>query len=76
MAILRMLSQLERGNKVDVRYVLDTPGPDEDIFFAADHRISTLVNWERQAKKMIAHLKTMISRYQHRLSNLSTNVSD
>ena len=64
MAILRMLLQLDRGNAVDVRYALDTPAPDEDIFYAADHRISTLAKWERQAEKMIAHLKTMIVRHQ------------
>jgi len=68
MAMLRMLSQLDRGNKIDLRYALDTPGPDEDIFYAADHRISTLAKWERQAEKMITHLKTMLSKQQHRLS--------
>ncbi|MFC1946936.1 MerR family transcriptional regulator [Chloroflexota bacterium] len=76
MAILRMLSQMDRGNKVDVRYVLDTPGPDEDIFYAADHRISTLAKWERQAEKMITHLKTMLSRYQYRSSGFSPAGSD
>jgi DNA-binding transcriptional MerR regulator len=76
MAILRMLSQLDRGNKIDVRYALDTPAPDEDIYYAADHRISTLAKWEQQAEKMITHLKTMLSRYQQRSSGFPVAVPD
>ena len=42
-AILRMLIQLDRGEKTDLRRALDTPRPDEDVYLASDRWISTVV---------------------------------
>lgn len=53
-AILRMLIQLDRGESSDLRRALDTPRPDEDIFTAADHWISTLTEQEQRSRRMIA----------------------
>src|SRR5205814_1975285 len=38
-AILRMLIQLDRGGKTDLRRALDTPRPDEDVYLASDRWI-------------------------------------
>jgi DNA-binding transcriptional MerR regulator len=64
MAILRMFLQLDRGAKVDLRQVLDTPGPDEDIFFSADRWLSTLLAQEERAREIIAQIQAMIRKQQ------------
>src|ERR1700738_5139020 len=53
-AILRMLIQLDRGEKTDLRRALDTPRPDEDIYLASDRWISTLTEHEQRAHTIIA----------------------
>jgi len=64
MAILHMLHHLDRGQKRDLRQVLDTPPPDEDIYSAADRWLSTLAGQEQRALDMIAQLEKMIHRQQ------------
>ncbi len=59
-AILRMLLQHDRGETGDLRRALDTPRPDEDVFSAADHWISTLQRHEAIAQEAIALLEKMI----------------
>jgi len=60
MAILRMLLRLDQGEKDDLRRVLDTPRPDEDVYFAADRWLSALAEQEQRAQSMIAQLETML----------------
>ena len=62
MAILRMMTRLDSGQTEGLRQVLDTPRPDEDIFSASDRWLSTLMEHEMQAEKMIAHLEEMIGK--------------
>lgn len=53
-AILRMLLQLDRGDTADLRRVLDTPRPDEDVYTTADRWTSTLADQEQLAHMIIA----------------------
>ena len=53
MAILRMFLELDRGNTRDLKKTLDTPRPDEDIFTAADHWLTTLHAQENMARQVI-----------------------
>jgi DNA-binding transcriptional MerR regulator len=64
MAILRMLLYLDRGRSDDLRHVLDTPRPDEDIYSAADRWLSTLGSFEQRAVDLIALLEEMIGKQQ------------
>ena len=64
MAILRMLLQLDRGDEADLRQVLDTPRPDEDVYFAADRWLSALAEFERRAEDLVAQLEAMIGKRQ------------
>jgi DNA-binding transcriptional MerR regulator len=66
MAILRMLLHLDQGGTGDLRQVLDTPRPDEDIFSAADRWLSTLAEQEDRAANLIGQLETMISKQTSR----------
>ncbi|HEU0002290.1 MAG TPA: MerR family transcriptional regulator [Ktedonobacteraceae bacterium] len=61
-AILRMLIQLDRGEKTDLRRALDTPRPDEDVYLASDRWISTLIDQEQRAHTIIALLEEMIQK--------------
>lgn len=61
-AILRMLIQLDRGNKTDLRHALDTPRPDEDAFLASDRWITTLTDQEQRARVIIALIEEMIQK--------------
>jgi DNA-binding transcriptional MerR regulator len=53
MAILRMFLELDAGNTRDLKKILDTPRPDEDIFGAADRWLTTLRAQEQLAREMI-----------------------
>lgn len=59
MAILRMVHQLDRGQRANLRRALDTPPPDEDILTTADRWLSTLAEQEQRARDMIAQLAAM-----------------
>lgn len=59
-AILRMLVQLDQGDKSDLRRALDTPGPDEDVYLASDRWLSTLAEQEQRAHTIIALLEEII----------------
>jgi DNA-binding transcriptional MerR regulator len=69
MAILRMLLQLDQAagehmpTADDLRQALDTPRPDEDVYFAADHWLSTLAEHEQRAREMIALVEEMVSKF-------------
>ncbi len=62
MAILRMLLYLDEAQGGDLRQVLDTPRPDEDIYSAADRWLSTLTEQEVRATDMISQVEAMIHR--------------
>jgi hypothetical protein len=62
MAILRMLLHLDRGGEGDVRQLLDTPRPDEDIGYATNQWLSTLAAQEQRALDVIAQLEAMIDK--------------
>ncbi len=64
MAILRMLLHLDQELGGDLRQVLDTPRPDEDIYIAADRWLSSLGEQEQRAMDMIAQLEAMIGKQQ------------
>jgi DNA-binding transcriptional MerR regulator len=61
-AILRMLVQLDRGEKTDLRRALDTPNPDEDVYMASDRWITTLTDQERRARSIIALVEEMLQK--------------
>lgn len=60
MAILRMLIQLDRGKKTDLRQSLDTPQPDEDVYTASDRWLSTLADQEQIALRVIELIEDII----------------
>ncbi len=62
MAILRMLTHLDREQGGDLREVIDTPAPDEDVYTAADRWLTALEEQEWRANDMIALLEGMIER--------------
>jgi len=61
-SILRMLVQLDRGDKTDLRRALDTPRPDEDVNLASDRWISTLNDQEKRAHTIIALVEEIIQK--------------
>jgi DNA-binding transcriptional MerR regulator len=66
MAVLRMLLHLDRGQGGDLRLVLDTPPPDEDVVYATDRWLSTLAGQEQRARELISQLEAMIGKRQGR----------
>lgn len=62
MAILRMLLHLDQGRSEDLRKVLDTPDPEEDVYSASDHWLTTLEGWEARTHGIIELLEGMINR--------------
>ena len=61
-AILRMLIQLDRGDRADLRGALDTPRPDENVYLASDRWISALRDEEQPAHAVIALVEEMLRR--------------
>ncbi len=61
-AILRMLIQLDQGEKTDLRHALDTPRPDEDVYLASDRWLSTLTDQEQRAHTIIALIEEFIQK--------------
>jgi DNA-binding transcriptional MerR regulator len=61
MAILRMFLELDAGNTRDLKKILDTPRPDEDIFSAADRWLTTLRAQEQLARQVIRLIEEKIA---------------
>lgn len=59
MAVLRMMLHVDKGKKDNIRAVLDTPDPEEDIVYATDKWISTLMESEKNAGEIIVQLNKM-----------------
>ena len=62
MAMLRMFLELDAGNSRDLKKVLDTPRPDEDIFTAADRWLTTLHSQEDLAGRVIRLIEEQLGR--------------
>ncbi|MHB8135751.1 MAG: MerR family transcriptional regulator [Anaerolineaceae bacterium] len=62
MAILRMLTRIRQDDATDIKVALDTPGPGEDLPFAADNWLTTLKIMEEKAHLMIKNLEDRLSR--------------
>ena len=60
MAVLRMLLEFDAGNTRNLRAALDNPREDEEIQNAADRWLSTLVELEERAQKIIKQISLMI----------------
>lgn len=61
-AILRMLLQLDQGDRTNLRHALDTPRPDEDVYLTSDRWLSTLADQEQRARTIIALIEEFIQR--------------
>ena len=59
MALVRMFSHVDSGSRKDIRYVMDTPPPEEDVVGATDKWISTLIQSEADAHDVISQLEKM-----------------
>ncbi|MBN2085120.1 MAG: MerR family transcriptional regulator [Anaerolineales bacterium] len=59
MAVLRAMRALDTGTKRKLSRVLDTPRPEEDVLWAADHWLSTLAEQEDRARKILKQLQRM-----------------
>ena len=64
LAILRMLTRLDRGETGDLRRSLDTPPEDEDILSAADRWLSALRKQQEVSQQMIVLLEERIHKKQ------------
>ena len=60
MAILRMLRQFDAGETEGLRQALDTPDPQEDIYYVSDNWLTTLAEAEQRAQAIIQQLNKMI----------------
>jgi DNA-binding transcriptional MerR regulator len=61
MAILRLIHALDAGQTSDLRTVLDTPDPQEDILSIADRWLTSLAEYEARGQTIIAQLEAMIA---------------
>jgi DNA-binding transcriptional MerR regulator len=59
MAVLRAMRALDTGAIRKLRHVLDTPRPEEDVLWAADHWLSTLSEQEARARMILKQLLRM-----------------
>ena len=61
MSILRVLNKLDQGEVVELREVLDTPDPEEDILYVTDHWLSTLAQLEKDAHELVAQIEANLA---------------
>ncbi|SCZ01672.1 MerR family transcriptional regulator [Alkaliphilus peptidifermentans] len=59
MSIHRMLRFIDKGQKDNIKELINTPLPHEDIISATDRWISTLIESEKDARDVINQLKKM-----------------
>jgi DNA-binding transcriptional MerR regulator len=62
-AILRMLNALSKDPTLDIKAVINTPRPDDNIISACDHLLSSLQNAEEKAKIALEQLGEMKKRF-------------
>lgn len=58
-AILRLLSNLDHDNNVDIKHIIDTPKENEDIVSGCDKLLTSLENAKDECNKMIIQIKKM-----------------
>ncbi|KAA3659489.1 MAG: MerR family DNA-binding transcriptional regulator [Chloroflexi bacterium] len=63
LSILRMLLELDHDHSADVRHLLDTPDPEDDIQYATNQWLSTLAHHEKRAANLVTQLTTMVHKY-------------
>jgi DNA-binding transcriptional MerR regulator len=61
MALLRMFLALDAGQTRDLKTVLDTPRPDENIFTAADRWLTTLREQQKMAEQVLQLIQARIA---------------
>ena len=64
LAILRMLNQLECHGRADLRALLDTPPPDDDIHYATDQWLSTLTEIAGCADALVSLIQRQLDSEQ------------
>ena len=66
MAILRMLKAVDTDSgEPEIRKIVSTPQPDEDMVYATDRWILTLSETEKDARELIAHINMMLKKEIH-----------
>jgi DNA-binding transcriptional MerR regulator len=60
-AILRMLRRFDAGEKEKLREALDTPDPQDDIYYVADNWLTTLATVQRRAQTVIRQFNQMMA---------------
>jgi DNA-binding transcriptional MerR regulator len=59
-AILRMLRRFDAGERYNLRQILDTADPQEDIYYITDNWLTTLANVEQRAQAIIRQINRMM----------------
>lgn len=62
-AILRMINVLDKGERVDIREVINTPEAGEDFVSACDKLLISLENAEKNARSILCQLKFMDKKF-------------
>ena len=61
--ILRMLKAIDTNSREpDIFKIVSTPQPDEDMVYATDRWILTLLETEKDANKLIMQIKRMMKK--------------
>lgn len=63
LSILRMLLVLDQDQSADVRQLLDTPDPEDDIQYATNQWLSTLAHHEKRAANLVAQIEMMVHKH-------------
>jgi DNA-binding transcriptional MerR regulator len=63
MAVLRMISQLDKGEIGSLRQALDTPLPEDDVFMVNDHWLSALEGFQELASQVVTLVEEMLSKH-------------
>jgi DNA-binding transcriptional MerR regulator len=63
MSILRIMQHIDAGKRGDIRDILNTPPPEEDIIHATDQWVLTLQETEQNADQIIQQLQMMIAKF-------------
>ena len=64
-SILRMINEVSKNSKIDIRAVIDTPNKDEDIVTACDKLLTSLNKAEENAKFMMKQLVSMKEKFNN-----------
>jgi DNA-binding transcriptional MerR regulator len=59
MSILRMLNHVRKGTDKELKYIIDTPDPTEDIVYVTDKFITSLTEAEGDVNEMIVRINRM-----------------